>query len=90
MIDERASGTGGDERRRHARMSVHWHGRLSGAEHEEDCLVLDISPSGARVQCAEPFDGSSRLTLNLAQGDRHDSSIVWRRGSFMGLAFAAA
>lgn len=90
MVEERAGGTSGDERRRHARMPVHWHGRLVGGEHEEECLVLDISASGARVQCAEPFDESSELTLNLAQGDRHDSSIVWRRGSFMGLAFAAA
>lgn len=77
-----------DERRQHARMSVHWQGNLIGADEQEDCFVLDISPQGARVQCANPFPNQDCLTLHLKQGERHSAKVVWRQGSFMGLAFA--
>ena len=90
MVDKHAKATSETERRQHARMPVHWHGSLVSAGQEEDCLVLDISAGGARVQCSDPFGEASRITLRLAQGDRHDGSIVWRQGSFMGLQFAAA
>ena len=77
-----------DERRQHARMSVHWQGSLAGADEAEDCFVLDISSHGARVQCASPFDGQDYLTLRLKQGESHSAMVVWRQGSFMGLRFA--
>lgn len=70
-------------------MTVHWHGSLSAAGRQEDCIVLDISPGGARVQCSDPFDRVDLVQLELAQGDHHQGSIVWRHGSFMGLQFAA-
>lgn len=77
-----------DERRQQARMQVHWQGSLTGRDEEEDCLVLDISSRGARVQCANPFVEQNRLTLYLKQGERHEAQVVWRQGSFMGLQFA--
>lgn len=76
------------ERRKHARMAVHWRGDLTSAEEQEDCFVLDISASGARVQCANPFEGQDLLTLAMPQGEAHDATVVWRQGSFMGLQFA--
>ena len=78
-----------DDRRQHSRMTVYWQGNLSGSDLAEDCYILDISPGGARVQCANPLLGSDRLTLSLAQGEQHDAIVVWRQGSFMGLHFAA-
>ena len=77
-----------EERRRHARMPVHWQGSLTSVGDEEDCYVLDISARGARVQCANPFQDEDRLTLRLKQGDSHSAKVVWRQGSFMGLQFA--
>lgn len=77
-----------EERRRQARMPVHWQGSLSNNGEAEDCFVLDISSRGARVQCANPFEGQERLTLLLKQGESHSAEIVWRQGSFMGLQFA--
>ena len=74
-------------RRRHPRMSVHWHGSMSASGESEDCLVLDISSGGARVQCSEPFADADCVTLRLSQGDHHTGTVVWRQGSFMGLAF---
>ena len=77
-----------DERRQHARMPVHWQGRLTASAEDEECLVLDISAVGARVQCASPFDEQNQLTLLLKQGESHSAKVIWRQGSFMGLQFA--
>lgn len=78
----------GSERRRHVRMPVHWTGALAGESDALDCVVLDISPGGARVQSADPLPVVTEVRLSLAHGGDYQGAVVWRQGSFMGLRFA--
>ena len=79
-----------EERRRHVRMAVHWSGDLEASGDRLDCTVLDISPSGAKVQSSDPLPPETPVILTLAQGDQHRGAIVWQQGSFMGIGFDPA
>ena len=76
------------DRRRHVRMPVHWAGELAEGKESRDCVVLDISPAGARVQSADPLPAISSVKLTLAHGGDYEGAVVWQQGSFMGLAFS--
>lgn len=87
MSDKRGSDAPVEERRRHIRQSVHWSGSLTMAGEEQDCLVLDLSSAGARVQSSAPVPTLAQVQLKLRQGDSYLADIVWHQGSFMGLRF---
>lgn len=78
------------DRRHHVRMPVHWAGELAGEQESQDCVVLDISPAGARVQSADPLPAVTSVKLTLAHGGDYEGAVVWQQGSFMGLRFGEA
>lgn len=49
------------ERRHYRRWRLDEHGQVKYFGSQEDCLVRDISPSGARVE----FDGADRMAVNV-------------------------
>jgi hypothetical protein len=54
-----------------------------------DCLVLDVSPGGVRIETDVEIDLGGRLTLALvpAHSKRQPCEVVWRRGKTYGVKF---
>jgi hypothetical protein len=52
-----------------------------------DCIVLDISPHGARVDCASPVIIPEAVDLRLGDGSTYPASQRWARGTEIGLLF---
>lgn len=55
-----------------------------------DCIVLDLSPRGARIHCRAPVALPDQVNLILRDGARHDARRRWSRGSQSGLEFMGA
>lgn len=57
-----------------------------------DCVVRDLSASGARLAfAAPPLTAAERLDLQLpSKGERHRCQIVWRSETDFGVAFVDA
>ncbi len=52
-----------------------------------DCILRDISGTGARVQLEDWFDCPKRILLKLSNGLAFASDVVWSRGNQLGLHF---
>jgi hypothetical protein len=54
-----------------------------------ECLVLDVSPGGAKIITDVAIDISDRLGLVLvpAHQKRQACEVVWRRGNMYGIKF---
>lgn len=76
-------------RRKETRQSVYRHGRLTVAGGVRlDCIIVDISPNGARVE----LDGASSLpdllTLKIVMtGETRRARVAWKRDNSAGLTF---
>lgn len=82
----------GGGRRRFSRKAVAGSGELAIGSARTDVDLIDISASGARVECALPVGVGQRVRLRtwrLATGSAIDFSaeVVWREGGVVGLAF---
>ena len=85
--DEAARDAEGRERRRFTRSTVVWAGRLLHAGGKTDCVVLNISINGAKVQTTEPYAGPDAIALEIPRFGRFEGKIVWRKNNAMGIAF---
>jgi hypothetical protein len=77
-------------RRREERRPVYRHGRIllpgGGAA---DCMIVDVSENGARIQLDGAMSLPEMVTLKVvATGAAHRSRVVWRKENAAGLAFA--
>lgn len=54
-----------------------------------ECLVLDVSPGGAKIITDAAIDVRDRLELTLvpAHQKRQPCEVVWRRGNVYGIRF---
>jgi hypothetical protein len=53
-----------------------------------DCLIRDISPTGARLELSGAATIPDRFTLLVPQtGKTFEATIKWRRGDEVGVAF---
>lgn len=52
-----------------------------------DCLVVDSSEGGARIQTAAPVALPSTVVLRLSDGQSIPANQAWSRGTEVGLAF---
>ncbi len=52
-----------------------------------DCVLRDISASGARVQVKGWFECPEQVVLKLSDGLSHSSDLVWSRNNQLGLRF---
>jgi hypothetical protein len=54
-----------------------------------DCIVLDVSPGGARIVTDAAIDVSDRFRLALVPDHpkRQPCEVVWRRGNMFGIKF---
>ncbi|MEJ2623806.1 MAG: PilZ domain-containing protein [Pseudolabrys sp.] len=77
--------------RRFARRSVRLQGwiRSAGDFAVQSCVVVDMSPTGARIRVESPNHVSDHFNLLLS---RHEANgrrcrVKWRRGDALGVAF---
>ena len=55
-----------------------------------DCVVRDMSATGARIACYDPAAVPSEFRLVLpADNTIRDVKVVWRRGALIGLRFTS-
>lgn len=80
----------GVERRRAVRIPVAWAARISNADaaFEAECMIVDISATGARIS----FQGSGqlpkRLELFVVQSNSlMGATVIWQLGRDAGLDF---
>jgi hypothetical protein len=78
----------GQERRRQARSSS----LCSGTVHHDgvtaiDCVIRDLSPSGARVTLQWAIAGQNHCILDIDGIGLFPARIAWRRGNEAGLQF---
>ena len=73
--------------RRGARDRVLKRGRIISDGGVFDCLVLDISPHGARVKFSIPVALPPQVMLRMSEGTTFPATRRWSRGTEVGLEF---
>jgi hypothetical protein len=77
----------GLERRRHRRVPLLHSATLCDGERVIDCLIRDISVSGARLDIPQPPALPEALVLDIAEAGRLSGRIVWRQEGQAGFEF---
>lgn len=74
--------------RRHPRSAVFWSGSVQGGRESVDCIVLNMSPGGAKIRLLKRFvsDGSP-VVLHIDRLGGYAGEIAWSEGNTMGLRF---
>jgi len=53
-----------------------------------ECLVRDLSTSGARLEVPDPKKVANNFTLIIVGSwDRHACRVAWRRGNMVGVEY---
>ena len=76
------------DRRLYARNHVIWNGRLRGGVAEQDCVILDLSASGAMVRLSDPSPSAAGITVSTEQMGELQGRVVWQFHNVVGVAFA--
>lgn len=74
--------------RGHPRSAVFWSGALQAGRQNVECIVLNMSPGGAKVRMLKRFvsDGSP-VILHIDRLGGYTSEVVWTEGNTIGLRF---
>ena len=78
------------ERRRRARRVINRVAKFCSTDGSlpRDCLVVDVSESGARLYSEMDVPGTFTLSMSGDGGDeRRDCRVVWRLGGELGVEF---
>lgn len=74
--------------RGHPRSAVFWSGAVRGGRQNVDCVVLNMSPGGAKIRLLKRFvDDGSPVILHIDRLGGYTSEVVWAEGDMMGLRF---
>lgn len=88
MTETDATSSCWKDRRSHARSHVILNGRLHGGTAEQDCVLLDLSASGAMVRLSDPVPSPADVALATAQFGELRGRVVWQMHNVIGLRFA--
>lgn len=77
----------GEPRRGHPRFTVVWTGRIVAASRALDCVVLNISASGAKLRVFESMELPQRFTLVVDRFGDFPAELVWRDRRSAGVRF---
>jgi len=81
------------DRREHPREPTNLRARVfygQGMAHWADCMIVDLSKGGARLQVSSIYPLPSRfVVLQLLGGMVYDVRVRWRRGDMTGVSFDA-
>jgi hypothetical protein len=86
LIKQDTSQTGAD-RRRYKRLDLLHTASLREGERIVDCIIRDISMSGARVLTEEQIDAQQNLKLEIEGVGALNGRIVWQRVDQIGIQF---
>jgi len=77
------------EQRRHVRQRVLWAARLDTVDGSFNCIVLDVSKEGVKLQLAAPIPVAARqkVTLVIEPMGRLPAETIWQVSERMGLRF---
>ncbi len=77
------------DQRRHVRQRVLWAARLDTQEGSFNCIILDVSKDGAKLQLAAPIPvvPRQRATLVIEPMGRLDAEVIWQVAERIGLRF---
>ncbi|MDE3177756.1 MAG: PilZ domain-containing protein [Pseudomonadota bacterium] len=80
------------ERRARTRQRTFLNGRLTSrnGQSSEDCLVRDLSASGARIELPHPHAPETFELAIPSRGLRASARVTWRRGARLGVTLTAA
>jgi len=87
---ESANGGGppsGRERRRYERVTVLWQASLQLGDRTIDCVIVNISASGAMVQLSEQVACRGKVSLSNPKIGTFRAETVWHEGQRVGLQF---
>jgi PilZ domain len=76
------------EPRRDMRKRTAWI-TVDGDATQRECVVLDVSPGGARIVTDAAIDVSTKFGLQLVASHpkRQPCEVVWRKGNIYGIKF---
>lgn len=77
------------DRRLYPRKHLLWAGRLASGGNEEDCVVLDISASGAMLRLRDADPRPANVAVSNVRLGRFFGRIIWQQGDVAGLSFSA-
>ena len=81
----------GSERRRHRRHAIRAVGTINYDRMLIPCILMNLSRSGAQIRLLDNEDKLPRepVTLEVRSIGLMSVNVVWQRGAFAGLKFAA-
>jgi hypothetical protein len=77
----------GRNRRRYERTTVLWQATLHLPDRSVECLIVNISASGAMVQLAEQMVCGDTVVLRNPRFGTFSAETVWHNGKQVGLNF---
>jgi hypothetical protein len=77
----------GTDKRRHQRHSVLFSGTLHQDDMSTDCIIKDISASGARIVTERPVARDRDFILDIDRAGLFTSRLVWREDNRLGMMF---
>jgi PilZ domain len=87
MLAQQHTPPDGVERRRYRRVPLLHSAALHDGERVIDCLIRDISTSGARLDVPQPAALPETVMLDIAEAGRLNGRIVWRQEGQAGFEF---
>ena len=75
------------DRRGHRRRAVLLQGRLFRGPQRFDCLVSDLSATGAKLKVTGPVEAEHIATLEIGRCGMVPGTVVWRDGDRLGFRF---
>ena len=89
MTETAVPTTSWKDRRLYARNHVILDGRLSGGGSEaRDCVLLDLSASGAMLRLSDPTPSPAEVSLSGERFGELTGRIVWQMHNVAGLRFS--
>lgn len=80
---------GEKEQRRHVRKRVLWAATLETTDGTFDCIVLNVSRSGAKLRLKAPIAAQATIELVLGTFGKLKADVIWQRADKMGIRFCA-
>jgi len=88
MTETAATSTSWNDRRLYARRHVILNGRLRGGIEEQDCVLLDLSASGAMVRLSDSTPSPAHVAVSTEHFGELHGRIVWQMHNVVGLRFS--
>ncbi len=88
MTETAAETSSWNDRRLYARSHVVLNGRLRGGIEEQDCVLLDLSATGAMVRLSDPGPSRAHVAVSTEHFGELQGRVVWQMHNVVGLRFS--